>query len=300
MVIFMLYKSKKLYAFILTLVLLSFVGHIGVGVRAKSVYDVPDKIVGDCAVTAGPRCRPAWRLREGGKRFQATPFDWMKEYSLDTFINCYQNEFSDFFKEIKIIPKKGERSHNGQNINSVRKEREDGDTTVHRQVKDTKNNIVSIHHFKDWLSLEEGQADVREKMLRRGKKVIDIFKRSDTIILLSDRQEESLDDFKKFINKFSKLYPDKNITLVVVRNSDSNRVRKSVVYRGFAHQSGEKAAQGERKKLMIIQYSFKNANTEGKKYKWEGNDAGWKKVIGDIELTNKIFGKKADLSKVEY
>lgn len=287
----MLFKFRKFRSFVFILVLINFFNLFSANVLAK--------IVGDCVFTAGSACRPAWWLRKSGKRYQASPFDWMKDYSLDSFVSCYENNFADFFENIEVIPKKGEKK-NKKNISAYRKPREDGDKSVHRQVRDTKNNITSIHHFKEYISLEEGQAEVREKMINRGSKVNEIFKKSDTIILLCDRQKESLDDFKKFINKFSKLYPDRNIILVSVRNSKSNKVEKKVLYKGLAYHNGKKIDNSNRKKLKIIQYRFKNAYTDGQKYKWIGNENGWKTVVGDIELTNKIFNKNTDLSKVEY
>lgn len=306
----MLLKFKKFRLCLLVLVLLTSFYIVGTA-----------KIVGDCVFSVGPECRPAWWLRKGEKRFQATPFDWMMDYSLDTFVNCYKNKFSDFFENIKQIPKKdkkvanasnnnGVANNSNKNVSNVKNKRVEGDTSEHRRVKDTKNNIISIHHFKESLSLKDAQVDVREKMLRRGNKVDEIFNKSDTIILLANRQKESVHDLKKFINDFSALYPDKNVTLINVRNSNRNKVQEKVLYNGVASlhkikQSGGKINRNSKtkpssKKLQIIQYSFKNASPIPGKHKWCGNENGWMKVVRNIELTDKIFDKNMDLSKVEY
>ncbi len=291
----MIFKFKKFCSFILVVVLFVFAWPPGEGACSK--------IIGDCVFSVGAACRPAWWLRKCGKRFQASPFDWMGYYSLDTFVNCYKNKFSDFFENIELIPKKGRELNKS---NAANKKKEDGDKFEHRKVRDTKNNILSIHHFKECLSLKDGQMEVREKMIKRGAKVDEIFHSSDTIIFLCDRQKESLKDFKNFINKFSALYPDKNITLINVRNGNSDKVQQKVLYDASAQMvykesdNSKRNLKEERKKFKIIEYRFKNASPRNGSYKWEGNEKGWDYVINDIELTDKIFGKNVDLSKVEY
>lgn len=314
----MLFKFKKFYSFVLAFVLsFTFLAFFS-GASAK--------VRGDCIFSVGPACRPAQWLRKTSKRFQASPFDWMMKYSLDTVIHCFKNKFSDFFEDAEAT---------GEVVGSQ------------RVVRDRKNGIVSMHHFSKYVSLQDDKKDVRAKMIRRGKRVDKILKKSNSIILICNRQRDSLDDFKKFIRNFSKLYPDRNITLINIHSDNNSSVRSTTLYSGVAAtkrkkkkvkvkpvkknnnstsatkktpeiktsqesvkasvQPGKEASRiksksgnkkpvkKKRKKLRIIQYSFNDASSS-----WEGNPYGWQQVMNDIELTDKNFDKNMDFKKVEF
>lgn len=276
----MLFKFKKLCFCILASVLFALVLPFITGVSAK--------VRGDCIFSVGPACRPAQWLRKTHKRFQAAPFDWMMKYSLDTVLHCSKNKYADFFENIRST---------GQNIGE------------HRVVVDTKNNIVSMHHFYKNASAEDGKWGFREKMLRRGKRVDEILKNSRSIVLISNRQKDSLDDFKRFIHGFSKLYPERNITLLNVKSNGSGYVTKDLLYEGLAATSAKKSEKikkndknkkqiqnkNKRKKLKIVQYSFNDDS-----FGWEGNPSGWNQVMNDIELTDRNFDKNMDFRQVEF
>lgn len=274
----MLFKFKKLCFCVLASVLFALV--------LPFITVVSAKVRGDCIFSVGPACRPAQWLRKTHKRFQAAPFDWMMKYSLDTVLHCSKNKYADFFENIRST---------GQNIGE------------HRVVVDTKNNIVSMHHFYKNASAEEGKWGFREKMLRRGKRVDEILKNSRSIVLISNRQKDSLDDFKRFIHGFSRLYPDRNITLINIRSNGNNWVSKDVIYENAAAISKKKSAKtkskeqsknqtaNKRKKLKIIQYSFNDSSSS-----WEGNPSGWNQVMNDIELTDRNFDKNMDFKQVEF
>ncbi len=315
----MLFKFKKFYSFILAFVLsFSFLAFFS---------DASAKIKGDCVFSVGSACRPAQWLRKTSKRFQASPFDWMMKYSLDTVIHCFKNKFADFFEDAEAT---------GEIIGSQ------------RVVRDKKNGIVSMHHFSKYVSLEDGKKDVRAKMIRRAKRVDKILKKSNSIILICNRQRDSLDDFKKFIRNFSKLYPDRNIALINIHSDNNSSVRSETLYSGVAatrrkkkkivkpkatksnnsastakktteiktvqedmksdaklskqassikSKGGDKkkVVKKKRKRLRIIQYNFNDASSS-----WEGNAYGWQQVMNDIELTDKNFDKNMDFKKVEF
>ncbi len=290
----MLFKFRKFYSLLL-IAIFTLCMPLCFGGNASG------KIKGDCAVSVGPACRPAHWLRETHKRFQAFPFDWMMKYSLDTVNHCVKTKFSDFFEDVEAT---------GEIVGNE------------RVVKDKKNNIVSIHHFSKNMSLEDGKKDVRDKMIRRGKKMDVILKKSQSIILVANRQKDSLDDFKKFIKNFSKMYPGRNITLVNIRSNDSDNVTKKLLYEGDAatapkkkqvtkknptiakkknqttsknQTTKKKRAAKKRRKLKIIQYSFNDTSSS-----WKGNSSGWQKVMDDIELTDRLFDKNMDFKSVEF
>ena len=275
------------------------------------VFGADGKIKCDCAFSIGPACRPAQWLRKTKKRFQSSPLDWMMRYSLDTALHFFENKFSDFFEDVEDT---GEYSDD------------------QRMVRDKKNGIVSMHHFNKKLSLGDAKSEVRNMMLRRAKEVDNILQNSDSIVLLCNRQKDSLSELKKFIQGFSKLYPEKNITLMNVRSGGGNDPTRETVYSGKAatkkkpkkkaqrnnSKSKRKAAvqkkvtkkaakkpakkrANQSKKLRIIEYCFNDVSPDTNKYpEWEGNPFGWKKVIEDIELTNKFYNKNMNFKKVEF
>lgn len=270
----MLFKFKRVYSFVLVAIL-TFCALFCLDVKASA------KVKGDCIFSFGPACRPAHWLRATHKRFQASPFDWMMKYSLDTFIHCFKTQFADFFEDVEAT---------GEIVGNE------------RVVKDKKNNIVSMHHFSKNMSLEDGKKDVREKMIRRGKKVDVILKKSHSIILIANRQKDSFDDFKRFIKNFSKIYPDRDITLINVRCNNSDSVTKKLLYKGDAVITSkkkqivkEKQTKKKNKKLKIIQYSFNDESSS-----WQGNSSGWQQVMDDIELTDRLFDKNMDFKSVEF
>lgn len=256
-------------------------------------FDV--KIKGDCVFSIGPACRPSQWLRKTKKRFQSCPLDWMMKYSLDTALHCFGNKFEDFFEETEAT---------GEYIGNC------------RVVKDKRNNIVSMHHFNKNFSLNDAKKEVRDMMIRRGKEVDKIFKKSNSIVLICNRQKDSNDDLKSFLKGFSKLYPERDITLINVRSNNSDNPVSKVIYSGNAverkksannktHVNSKSKNNGKRKnnskKLCLIEYQFRDISPDTRKYpEWEGNPYGWQKVMDDIELTDKFFNKNMDFKKVEF
>ena len=147
-------------------------------------------------------------------------------------------------------------------------------------------------------------------MIRRGEKVDKILKNSRSIILISNRHTDSLDDYKRIIHNFSRLYPDRNITLINVYSNGNSRVSNETLYTSVAATSKKKSKniknknkiqlekqqkKKKRKKLKIIQYSFNDASSS-----WEGNPSAWQQVMYDIELTDRNFNKNMNFSEVEF
>ena len=241
-------------------------------------YSAEGKIKCDCIFSIGSACRPAQWLRKTKMRFQSSPLDWMMKYSLDTALHCFNNRFADFFEDVEAT---------GECIGNC------------RVVRDKKNGIVSMHHFKKSISLNDAKKEVRNMMLRRGREVDKILKKSNSIILLCNRQKDSHEQLKNFAKGFSKIYPDKNIAIINIRSNNDNQVTQNVIYNDKAVTS--KKNKKKAKKLRVIEYSFKDVSPNTKIYpEWEGNPNGWQAVLNDIELSNKFFDKNMDFKKVEF
>lgn len=232
----------------------------------EAAEQISEKICVDCIFSVGNACRPSNYLRECKLRFQAAPLDWMMGYSLDTAAYLFETKFADFFAEIEDMP--------GKYCDGC------------RFVKDTKNKVTSIHHFNKNVPLAEEQAKFRETMLNRANKVDEILKESSSIALICDRCNVTAQNLIDFLNRFSKIYPNKKITLINIFNSDIQGIKKEVLF--------------ETDNLKIIQFKFRDKSTSGKSVdSWKGNHAYWTAIVKSISLSEK-FANLVNNQKVEF
>ncbi len=248
---FTIFKSKKRILLFLFFVCFGFIQNMSVFAKEEDKQEFVQTEV-DCIFSVGSACRPAQYLREHGFRFQAAPLDWMMKYSLETVSHLIETKFTAFFEKIEKIP------------NEI--------CGNHIAVKDTKNEITSVHHFKKDNCLEEEHKKFREMMLGRANKVDEIFKKSDSIGLICNRQKTTLKEFKRFIRKFSKVYPKKKITLINIRSDDVEGMVQNVLF------------ESKNKNLKILEFVFLESDA-----KWTGNADAWKEVMSSIKLRKKIF-----------
>lgn len=204
-----------------------------------------DKISVNICFSIGTTCKPSWHLIRHSKRFQAAPLEWMRDCSLDVCLHLFQTKFSDFLEEIKEVkPWPGAEC---------------------RTVLDTKNNILSMHHFSKDKSLEKEHGRVRKLMLRRAQKLNDIILKSKSIALIYGQDGESTDkSLIDFIKKFGEIYPNQKIYLLNVLNSDVEGIDSKVIF--------------DEGNLKIIKFSFKDGGY------WTGNDIGWDTVMKSIDV----------------
>ena len=205
----------------------------------------------DCCFSIGQNCKTAYHIDRHGKRFQAAPLDWMRDYSLDTVLHLFESKFSDFFEEIdEVEPWPGE-------VNA-------------RSVKDTKNGILSIHHFLYGKPLDEEKERFRNTMKHRAKKVDEIIQNSDSVALIYSREDlqHGIPDNKKFIDfakKFSKIYPGKKIYFIIVKISNINGIQRHVLFK--------------KDNVKVVSFTFYDVGTD-----WTGNHNMWDKVMNHIKL----------------
>ena len=222
-----------------------------------------EKIKVDCMIPIGEACRPCQHLRKNNLRISAFPLDWMMSYSLETAIHFFETKFADFFENIEEIPNK--YCYN------------------HKFVKDTKNGVISIHHFKKDEPLESEHKKFRTMMLGRAKKLHNILENSHSIGLICNRKDASDKELINFIEKFSKIYPNKKITVINVVDEDIPDFQRSVLF--------------ENKNLKIIQFTFKDVppiKDEKKSPQWEGNPDCWKKIMNNIKVNEKNLNDKSE------
>lgn len=208
----------------------------------------------NCCFSIGQICKSAYHIQRHGKRFQASPLDWMRDYSLDTALHLFKTKFQDFFEEIY--------------------ESESWPHRAYRNINDAKNHILSVHYFLKSIPVygEEHQK-FRKMMLNRANKVDDILNQSDSIALVYSQENKdsfmpSNDKLIEFLKGFAEMYPGKKIYLIVVRNSEVEGIQKRVTF--------------EENNLKIIEFTFSDIGIN-----WTGNHTAWDEVINHIKLVRK-------------
>lgn len=218
--------------------------------KSAAMQDVKkEKLIVDCAFSVGHDCACAMWLRKYNLRYQSSPLDWMYDYSLNTVAHLFETGFKDFFKQVKVDKN---RTFNN-----------------HVYVYDTKNHIESRHHYDKDAPFKKEKVRVDKIMAGRAKKVMEIMKKSNSIALISHR-EEPYRDFIKFIERMGKVYPDKKIYLINVRHGKSHNISSKVVYK--------------KDNLEVIDYTFFNKDNS---LPWYGNPKGWKEVMESLKLREK-------------
>lgn len=160
-----------------------------------------DETFCDYIFSIGPNCRPAINLRSNHLREFSAPLDWVGAYSLDTVLHLFREKFNDFFTEYEV-------------------DREDpkGAPGMLR-VWDTKNHILTIHHFPENMWLSSSYPQFKEKMKTRAARLEARLQSASSIILVSEHTE-SKDDMSTFLRSFSDIYPHLKIKLLNMRNDE--------------------------------------------------------------------------------
>lgn len=209
----------------------------------------------NCCFSIGQNCKTAFHIQRCGKRFQASPLDWMRDYSLDVCLHLFKTKFSDFFEEIY--------------------ESESWPQYTTRNVNDAKNKILSVHYFpKDIPMYGDEHQKFRKMMLNRANKVDNILNQSESIALVYSQENKnysmpSNEKFIEFLKSFAEIYPNKNIYLIVVRDAYVEGIQKKITF--------------EEDNLKIIEFTFSDDGQD-----WTGNHNLWDEVINCIKLT-RIF-----------
>ena len=223
-----------------------------------------EQIEVDCMIPVGEACRPCQHLRKNNLRISAFPLDWMMSYSLETTIHFFETKFADFFENIEEIP--------------------DRYCGNHKFIKDVKNGVISIHHFRKDEPLESEHKKFRKMMLGRAEKLHNILENSHSIGLICNRKDASDKELIDFIEKFSKIYPNKKITLINVVNEDIPYFKKSVLF--------------ENENLKIIQFTFNDVppvKDEKKFPQWEGSPDCWKKIMENIKVNEENLKNESEV-----
>lgn len=204
----------------------------------------------DIIFSIGPACRPAYYLELSKIRTCAYPFDWLG-ISLNTIIELFDADFKNFF----------ESYHEQNKIIDNR----------YRNVIDD-NGIICAHHIPINEPLTSGVQSFKELMQKRFTRLKDNIVSSKHVCMLTNQSIDA-DSIIDFLKAFKKFYPNKEITLINIRDTyKANYFKKRLIS----------------KNLSFIEFGFKDINKLGDNPKtnpmfWIGNEEEWLKVMSYLK-----------------
>ena len=146
-----------------------------------------NKFLVDLIVSMGNTCRSANALERNGLRYFSSPFDWMRDYSLEQIIYFLENGLINFFKNYII--------EQGVINNS------------NYMVRDLSTGMRDWHSFKNNKDIKLQIDNFLTTHNRRFNRLLNYFRTSKYITILSHRtsQIRSILNFIRFIEfKFNK------------------------------------------------------------------------------------------------
>jgi len=210
----------------------------------------------DTIFSLGPCCRPAYYLQLCGLRKCAYPLDW-QGCPLESALHLYQTGFQDFFNDYTDLSRKAKC------LKGL------------RHVIDNKNNIVSMHHIKDNIPLDQAVKKFKETMIKRYIRLDKHLRNANSILILANHNKKK-DELVNFVIEFSKIYKHKRITLINIH--DRKNGKNKHIYKINAD-------------LKVIEYFINDENKNGKNPKtnkdfWLGNEEKWTEIISEYKLNN--------------
>lgn len=205
----------------------------------------------DIIFSIGFNCKVAQHLKDKGLRECAYPLDWQICRNFEKIINLFETDFQDFF-------------------DVYQEELDEKSLPGLRTVKDTKNEIVSMHHIISDIPLEAAVDDFRNLMIKRYFRLKEHLREANSILIFSN-YNVSIDKLISFLERFSKLYLNKKIVLVNVANSDSEG-------KNYYHINHN---------LVLIEYLIDDVNEDGPDSEanpsfWLGNKKKWYEIIDEV------------------
>ena len=143
--------------------------------------------------TIGKACRPAFWLKKYNLRQHAYPFDWMKDFQLNSVLKAFRDGCSNWFSDYS----------------------EGKSTLSTRYVIDNTNHVTSVHAFPGSCSVADYLPEFQKTMQRRMQRLQQVCKNSRKVCILCNREENVL-AFADFAKQLSRMYPQLKLTIVNV------------------------------------------------------------------------------------
>ncbi|RDU64778.1 DUF1796 family putative cysteine peptidase [Helicobacter sp. MIT 14-3879] len=192
-------------------------------IKLARIFHFKDVISADLILSIGNHCHAAYYMQEYNLRKFASPIDWMKYYSLDSLLELFRNDFNSFF------------------INHYEDFEKAQDNGKCRWLVDKNNGMIARHHFLKEYPLEKQFENFYKKQMQRFSKIKNYLRSAKSIAFISCR-EDSIEDMKKFLLGFYKLYNIK-LTIINFRNDKNNEYKQTITIN---------------EDLSIIEYCFDN------------------------------------------
>jgi hypothetical protein len=172
-------------------------------------------------------------------------------YSLDIALESIESKFENFFDNITEDLSRSEFLPN-------------------RYIVDQRTGMVDMHLFPKNLTIQEGKNKHREIMIRRSNRLDSHIKLSNSILFVSNRIDP-VEEFDKFSLGVNKIYSNKKIYNINIRDSDRHCKQ---VY------------EFDRNRLLI-EYQFEDTyKGESESESWIGNINEWGGVLKTVLLSN--------------
>lgn len=202
----------------------------------------------DVYLPIGENCAPAYYLRACGLRTEAYPLDWMG-FSAPAMIRLFRKGFRDFFYTVveeKPVP---------------------GNSC--RCIRDTVNNIHSMHHFPMDREIADVMDEFHDMMRHRYLRLHDRLTNGSSLLMLGHRQA-TREQLESTLLDFSEMYPHLSIHLV---NVQDNPEMASTELRREDHRVNDR--------LSMSLYHFNNRydTVNDKKFGIWGNEAMWQRML---------------------
>ena len=205
----------------------------------------------DVLLPIGNDCTPAYYLRAFGLRTEAYPLDWMV-FSMPTMIHLFRTGFCDFFSS--VAEEKPLRSN------------------PCRHIRDTANDILSMHHFSKDRAVADVLNEFHDMMRRRYIRLHDRLMNSSSLLMLSYSQATQ-EQLENTLLQFLEIYPHLSIHLVNVKDTQ-----------GMTSSELRREQHVINDRLMMTMYycncSYDTVNQ--KKLVLWGNEVMWQRVMKEI------------------
>ena len=216
--------------------------------KYPDVSELP-KICSDIFLPLGSTGQPAYWLGRAGLKQCKTPFDGMKEYKLDFVVETLRSQKINWFSDFT----------------------EKNSTTNYHCVKDNLSGMYSLNHFPKECSVKDYLPEFLTILYYNNEQLKQILSNIPNVCFVTNRSE-TVCEILKFMKDILKLFNIKNLTVINVRHSDT-----------------DKGVYTYKLKNRCVLYDIvaNNTNTEDNVNSWRGNPRLWENILNKLEFANK-------------
>lgn len=138
-------------------------------------------------------------LRRVNMRTFSSPLDWMFRYDLSLYSDLLHKREFDLFREY---------------------EENEESPSEHRNVRDLRTGMISLHHFTKNQSIQEQLPDSHATMNKRLQRLISAIQQSKDVGIVMNRDIPA-EEIKEFIDSLSRLSPSCAFHVLNVRHSET-------------------------------------------------------------------------------